>query len=54
MVVIVIALIALNPFFVLLLTVVFLKKVERVTWKIIFGAGFIVGGTVVLTLVAHA
>lgn len=32
----------------------FLKKLERVTWKIICGAIFIVGGTVILTLVPRA
>jgi DME family drug/metabolite transporter len=53
-VVIVAPLVAVNPFFAILLTGIFLREVERVTWKIVLGSVFIVGGTAVLTLVAHA
>jgi uncharacterized membrane protein len=41
---------ALSPFFVLLLTRIFLRKLEKVTWKIMLGSALIVGGTMVLTL----
>ncbi len=41
---------SLTPFFVLLLVGIFLRKLERVTCKIILGAIFIAGGTVLLTL----
>lgn len=41
---------SLGPFFVLLLVGIFLRKVERVTWKIVMGSVLIVGGTAVLTL----
>ncbi|UCE74236.1 MAG: DMT family transporter [Methanomassiliicoccales archaeon] len=51
-VVIIAPLVALNPFFSLLLTGVFLRMVERVTWKIVLGSIFIVGGTVVLTMLS--
>jgi drug/metabolite transporter (DMT)-like permease len=33
---------------------VFLKKSERVTWKLIFGAVLIVGGTVLLAIFPDA
>lgn len=49
-VVIVTPLVSLEPFFVLLLAGLFLKKVERVTWKIVFGAVLIVGGATMLSL----
>jgi len=51
-VVIVIPLISLEPFFVLLLVRLFLKKLERITWKIVGGAVLIVGGAAVLSLLA--
>jgi drug/metabolite transporter (DMT)-like permease len=41
---------SLGPFFVLLLVGIFLRRVERVTWKIVIGSVLIVGGTAVLTL----
>ena len=44
---------ALSPFFVLLFVGVFLRKLERVTWKIVIGSVSIVAGTVVLTLVSQ-
>ncbi len=53
MVIIVTPLVALNPFFALLLTLIFLRKVERVTWKIILGAVLIVGGAAALAIVSH-
>jgi uncharacterized membrane protein len=39
-----------TPIFVLLLGAVFLKQIEKVTWKIILGTIFIVAATIVLTL----
>ena len=50
LVVIVVPLVALNPFFALLMAVIFLRKEERVTWKILLGAFLIVGGTAILAL----
>jgi len=49
-VVIVSPLSAISPLFVIAMAAVFLKKSERVTWKLIFGAVLIVGGTVFLAL----
>lgn len=43
---------ALSPFFVLLLTSIFLRKLERVTCRIVLGSVLIVGGTVVLTVLS--
>jgi len=40
-----------SPFFVLLLVGIFLKKMERITLKIVLGAVLIVGGAAALTLV---
>jgi uncharacterized membrane protein len=39
-----------TPIFVLLLGAIFLKQLEKVTWKIILGTIFIVSATIVLTL----
>jgi len=52
LVVIVGPLVSLNPFFALLLAVIFLRKEERVTGKILLGAAFIVGGTAILAWVS--
>jgi DME family drug/metabolite transporter len=52
-VVIVTPLASLSPLFVLLLVGIFLKKLERVTWKIVLGSILIIGGTTVLTLVSQ-
>jgi len=52
-VVIVTPLASLGPLFVLLLVGIFLKKLERVTWKIVLGSILIIGGTTVLTLVSQ-
>ena len=49
-VVIVSPLSAISPLFVIATAVIFLKQLERVTWKIIVGALLIVSGTVLLTL----
>jgi uncharacterized membrane protein len=49
-VVIVSPLSSLSTFFVLILTVLFLRKLERVTWKIVLGAVLMVGATVILTV----
>jgi len=51
-VIIVTPLTSLSPFFVLLLVGIFLKRQERVTWKLVLGTIFIVGGTLVLTFVS--
>ena len=51
-VIVVSPLVCINPFFVLLLVGVFLRRLERVTWKIVLGAVLIVGGTVALTLIS--
>ena len=53
-VVIVSPLSAISPFFVLLLVGIFLKKMERVTWKIVLGAVFIVAGAAILTTVSSS
>lgn len=50
-VVIVSPLSSISPFFVLLLVGIFLKKIERITLKIVLGAVLIVGGAAALTLV---
>ncbi len=50
-VVIVAPLTSLGPLFVLLLIRIFLKELERVTWKIVSGALLIIGGAAVLTLI---
>ena len=44
---------ALSPFFVLVFVGIFLRRLERVTWKIVLGSVSIVGGTVVLTLISQ-
>ena len=49
-VVIVSPLSAISPLFVLFLAVIFLRKLEVVTWKIVWGAVSIVIGTVLLTV----
>jgi DME family drug/metabolite transporter len=49
-VVIVSPLSSLSPFFVLLLVRIFLRGVEKVTWKIVLGVILTVGGTGLLTL----
>jgi drug/metabolite transporter (DMT)-like permease len=41
---------SLSSFFALLLTALFLRKLEKVTWKIVIGAILIVGATLVLTM----
>lgn len=51
-VVIVSPLSSLSPFFVLLQVRVFLKELEKVTWRIILGSILIVGGTAALTLLS--
>ena len=51
-VVVVVPLSSCGPLFVLLLVRLFLKKVERVTWKIVLGAVLIIGGAVVLALLS--
>ena len=48
-VVVVSPLTSLSTFFVLILAALFLKRVERVTWKIVVGAVLIVGATTILT-----
>jgi uncharacterized membrane protein len=53
-VVIVSPLSAISPLFVIAMAAVFLKKSERVTWKLIFGAVLIVGGTVLLAIFPDA
>ena len=40
---------SLMTFFVLILAALFLRQVERVTWKIVVGAVLIVGATTILT-----
>ncbi|TET44715.1 MAG: DMT family transporter [Dehalococcoidia bacterium] len=50
-VVIVSPLSSISPFFVLLLVGIFLKKIERITLKIVLGTVLIVGGAAALTLV---
>ena len=52
-VVIVSPLASLNTFFVLILAGIFLKKLEKVTWKIVLGAVLIVAGAVVLSLASQ-
>lgn len=49
-VVIVSPLSSLSTFFVLILTTLFLRKLEKVTWKIVLGAVLMVGATVILTV----
>ena len=48
-VVIVSPLSSLSTFFVLILTTLFLRKLEKVTWKIVLGAVLMVSATVILT-----
>lgn len=43
---------SLSPFFVLLLVTVFLRGLEKVTWRIVLGVILTVGGTAVLTLLS--
>ena len=50
MVMIAVPLSSLNPLFVTVLVGAFLRKVERLTWKIILGTLFIIGGAAVLTM----
>jgi DME family drug/metabolite transporter len=40
---------AISPLFVIVIAGIFLRKVERVTWKIILGAVLIIGGTFMLS-----
>ncbi len=49
-VVIVSPLVSLSPLFVLVLVGIFLRKLERLTWKIVVGAVLIVGGAAMLML----
>jgi drug/metabolite transporter (DMT)-like permease len=39
-----------SPFFSLILTALFLRDVERVTFRIVFSAAMIVGGVLIITL----
>lgn len=39
----------LQPFFVLIFAALFLRRLEKVTWRIVMGSALIVGGSVVLT-----
>lgn len=41
---------AISPLFVIVIAGIFLRKVERVTWKIALGAVLIIGGMVILSL----
>jgi uncharacterized membrane protein len=50
--VIVTPLASVSPFFVLVFAGIFMKKLERVTLKIVIGAVFIVGGTALLSLLS--
>jgi uncharacterized membrane protein len=43
---------SLSPFFVLLLVRIFLRELEKVTWRIVLGVVLTVGGTAVLTLLS--
>jgi len=52
-VVIVAPLVSLNPLFTLVLAWLFLRNVERVTWKIVIGALFIICGATILSLASH-
>ena len=52
-VIIVSPLTSLSPLVVFFLVGIFLKRLEKVTWKIVSGAFFIIGGTTVLTLVSR-
>jgi DME family drug/metabolite transporter len=49
-VVIVSPLSAISPLFVIAMAIIFLRQLERVTWKIIVGALLIISGTLLLTL----
>jgi uncharacterized membrane protein len=40
---------AISPLFVIVFAGIFLRKVERVTWKIVLGAVLIIGGTFMLS-----
>jgi uncharacterized membrane protein len=40
---------AISPLFVIVIAGIFLRKVERVTWKIVLGAVLIIGGTFMLS-----
>jgi len=51
-VVIVSPLSSLSAFFLLLFVGIFLRKLERVTWKIVLGSILIVGGTLLLTMMS--
>jgi len=53
-VVIVSPLTSLNSFFVLILAALFLRKLERVTWKIAAGTVFIFAGAVLLTITSYS
>ena len=48
-VVIVSPLSAISPLFIIVIAGIFLRKVERVTWKIVLGAVLIIGGTFILS-----
>jgi uncharacterized membrane protein len=48
-VVIVSPLSAISPLFIIVIAGIFLRKVERVTWRITLGAVLIVGGTFLLS-----
>ena len=41
---------SISPLFVIVIAGIFLRKVERVTWKIVLGAVLIIGGMVILSL----
>jgi DME family drug/metabolite transporter len=43
---------SLSTFFLLLFVGIFLKKLEKITWKIVLGSVLIVGGTLLLTLMS--
>ena len=49
-VVIVSPLSSISPLFVIVMAAIFLKKSERITWKLIFGAVLIIAGTILLAL----
>jgi uncharacterized membrane protein len=40
---------AISPLFIIVIAGIFLRKVERVTWKIVLGAGLIISGTFMLS-----
>ena len=53
LVVVVSPLSSVSPVFVLIIASIFLRKIERITWKIVLGTVFIIAGTVVLALFPH-